>query len=885
MTPPMHVPANHPETRSSSLSEPTGRGAQAMRADHPGNGQHPADQLIAALNPTVIERVDLPARQPRFGTPPKSYCEGAIGAWLAGKFGTPERLYRHQALALNLIEAGRNVVISTATASGKSLVFMAPALRELLTGDGRCLVFYPQKALGGDQLTRWREEMVALGLDPDLVGEITGDVPPSEREQVLEHARVILATPDALHAWMMRMLTVGAVRSFLQALRFIAIDEAHALEAVFGSQFAFFFRRLRDARLRYAPAEPEPQVIAATATLHDPIDHLRRLTGMTFALVGDDENGAPSHGVTLLHIDGPEYGASAEKAAAAVLDKLAEEMPPDKAVIGFADSRQGVERIVDRVGRDDILPYRGGFSQRDRRDIQAALHLHQLRGVMSTSACELGIDIPQFAFGYNVGVPPTRKSLRQRSGRIGRSQPGAFAVSAPAAAFTKLGSSLREVSTGEVEPSPLYLENPVIQFQQACCYASELGLDDVVPELDPRLEWPAGFSSALAMALPGAERPRILDDIAAVGFENPHWAFPMRSMPGVSYQLKDSRTGDLIGTIDQEKALRECYPGGTYRHMGRPYRVLEWRSSVFEHAIRLKAQKSAETTQPIINYKVSASVDAGALLDGHFLVSNEGCLAETQLHVVESVEGYRLGSTALLYKELRQTNPRLMRKQREFLTTGVVLRIAAPWFAGSSEHQVAARKTVASAIEQILCSEYGVASSDLRTAHTGISLRSVVGAHKVDDAIVLFDTVAGGLRLSEPVFTRFAQFLERLSLGADLAGSEALLSRDTVARLFAWHGKLQSHTQSAARLLTPDGKLLVFEPGSKVAISLRGELRDRVLLEPELKTIDEDEELVYRYETAPGVSAWVRHDRIEPAGGEWTLVLWDPLTNVYSPAQ
>ncbi|MGX7896034.1 DEAD/DEAH box helicase [Tsuneonella sp. HG222] len=843
----------------------------------------PAELFLRAVEPKVIERVEIPPRPARYARPPAEFTSGATGDWLAASVGSSDKVFANQAAGLEKVVAGANLVISTPTASGKSLVFMAAAIDELLNRGGRVLVFYPQKALGSDQFTRWQKELELAGLDPNLVGEITGAIPMGDREQILDRSRVILATPDALHCWMMRMLPLPAVQSFLGALRYIVIDEAHALEGVFGTQFAYFFRRLRDARCRAAPNSPEPQVIAATATLRDPADHLQNLTGLPFEVVGEEENGAPSHGVTLLHINGPDCGAPAERAGAEIMDTLLDAMPSDAGAIAFADSRQGTERMAKRVGREDVFAYRGGYNPNDRRRLERGLRNGSIKAIFSTSASELGIDIPQFTFGLNIGVPQTRKSLRQRGGRVGRTRPGLFAVMAPTAAFAKLGSSLRESLSGPVEHSPLYLENRYIQFQQARCYLRELGCEDEVPALDPAIGWPDGFREALETAMPGAERPRMLDEIASAGWDTPHLAYLLRSMPTISFALKNARSGDVIGTIDHEKALREAYPGATYIHLGVHYRVLEWHNWSYEQSIRLLPVKSAEPTQPLSRFQVGASLAPAELIDDHLLASDDGCLAEAQLRVVESVEGYRLGTTALLYRDLREKDRRLQRKQREFTTTGVILRIEAPWFAGSSESQVATRREVARALEEIVTREYGLSPSDIRAVHTGIALHTQAGARKIDDAIALFDTISGGLRLAAPLFGDFAAILARLERGAQLAGEEALLSPTTIARLSAWHAGLIPSAPPAPTPVEHDGKHVVFAPSSRVSIRVRGQVLERVLIEPQLLSIGDSEQLMYRYEDAPGVTAWVAHNQVEPLGNDWRRALWDPATNLIQP--
>ncbi|MFM6830808.1 MAG: DEAD/DEAH box helicase, partial [Novosphingobium sp.] len=442
-----------------------------VRAEGPTS---PLDQLLAL---PLVERVDIPPRPAQFTSAPTQFSQGALGTWLKCSLGALDRLYLHQGLAFAAIEQDLNVVVSTATASGKSLVFMGAALRKILGGKSRVLVFYTQKALGSDQLGRWQRELQNAGLPAEWIGEINGDVPISEREAVLIGSRIVLATPDVIHAWLMPGLSSPGVQRFIQQLDLLILDEAHALEAVFGSHTTLFLRRLRLARRLSIGVPPGPasdfQVVAATATLSDPMAHLHALTGLQFVLVGENDNGAPRHGLTVLHLEGPDIGATAEKLCADVVERITDSLNPGAAMIAFADSRQGVERVIRRVGKKNVLPYRSGYTRADRRAIEAMLHKQQLLGVIATSALELGIDLPQFTHGVTMGVPPSRKSLRQRIGRIGRVQAGVFAVIAPRTAFAQLGTSLAEYVSGPVEDSPLYSDNPFIQYQHARCMVEE----------------------------------------------------------------------------------------------------------------------------------------------------------------------------------------------------------------------------------------------------------------------------------------------------------------------------------------------------------------------------------------------------------------------------
>lgn len=571
--------------------------------------------LIRKTGASIVEEFAIPRRSERTLPIPPAYAEGATGEWLRASVGG-DTLWSHQSIGLTEVADGKNVVVSTATASGKSLIFMTPIVHEALTGAGKALIFYPQKALGGDQYLRIRAELRRAGLDDELVGEINGAVPTNEREAILDRARIILATPDVGNAWMMSNLHSLSVQRFLKDLRFLVIDEAHAMDGLFGTGSALFLRRLRRGHHAVTNgAASRLQIIATTATMLDAARHLELLTGCPFVEVSEKDNGAPFHGLTLMHVDGPSTGAGAEKMLAEICAELANNIAPN-AFIAFADSRQGVERIAHYVDRDDVRPYRAGFEAADRKAIEAGIRDGRLRGVATTSALELGIDIPQFVVGLNLGVPQTRRALRQRVGRIGRSQPGLFVLIAPGNEFSRLGGSFREYLESDVEPSHLYLENRFIQFQAASCLLRECGADDEAPKLPDCVEWPSGFPESFSAAAFPASRPRDLDQVAALGGDSPHHSYPLRAMCDIEYALRSiSDPHETIGTIEREKALREASPGATYRHLGRCYRVLEWRSTTYDRSILLQPAKNLPVTHPLVSTDVSVSIETAELID------------------------------------------------------------------------------------------------------------------------------------------------------------------------------------------------------------------------------------------------------------------------------
>ena len=234
-----------------------------------GQGQCPGCSSVASL--------EISASQERRAPVPEDIAEGP--AWrMTREAGAGGQLWRHQAEALGALDRGENVVVTTATASGKSMVFQAWTLHGIkVSPEPTTLVFYPTKALANDQERRWLDACELVGLPQETVGMINGDVGVNQRDPIIRGARVVIMTPDVCHAWMTRRSDSQAVREFLSRLRNVIIDEAHVYEDVFGSNASYLFRRLAIAAVNAGNPKP-PQFVAATATILSPGEHMRKLT-------------------------------------------------------------------------------------------------------------------------------------------------------------------------------------------------------------------------------------------------------------------------------------------------------------------------------------------------------------------------------------------------------------------------------------------------------------------------------------------------------------------------------------------------------------------------------------------------------------------------------
>jgi len=745
-------------------------------------------------------------------------------------------------------------------------------------------VLYPLKALASDQLGKWKELVRKADLGRELVGRIDGDVPMSDRDAILDSAKILIMTPDVCHAWFMRNIGSGPVRRFLKCLRLLVLDEAHVYESVFGSNVSFLMRRLIAAKkkaTRNNTKSKQFQVIATTATVSGLADHLRRLTGLDFAVVNEEQNGSPHFQRRVLHLGADDHGAAGESAAVDIVRSILT-LDEYKRFMVFIDSRQGVERVVRSVDHGKVLPYRSGYEVQDREKIEGALRDGSLHGIIATSALELGIDIADMEIGITLGVPHSRKAFHQRLGRIGRAKPGLFLVIAPPAEFRRLGLTFEDYFHMPVEQSHLYLENRFIQFSQARCFLEEteiLGADQ--SSLPGGITWPNSFEHIVASARPGAARPREFDFVAQLGADVPHLNYPLRHVGEGSFDIQEvHRTNPFrIGTIQYNQAIREAYPGAIYLHAGRSYHVYEWRTSRGERAIRVGASSSKVLTKPILRKQVNLSLQSDGIIDGRVMTNASGLMAEVFVQVNESVEGYRIGKTEKRYRDLRAENPAMSRKQRDFRTTGLVLKIEEDWFCGSGPAQRTNRQHIANGLQELLLSDYGIAPYDIDSAATNIGLMTTSGPVRLTDAVVIYDAVYGSLRLTEPLYDSLQAFLARLGRGALLAGADAIVSNEIADRLKEWAETLApAGTVTRAEPDVPDGWRLVYKRGSVVGVYSNGVLYDREIIEPIMYALPESApSLFYKYQIPDG-SAYIPHDQVQATGQEWGWELWNSET-------
>jgi len=476
-----------------------------------------------------------------------------------------DALFSHQAEAWEAAQRGEHVIVTTGTASGKTLAFNLPVLDALAREPkNRALYLYPTKALAQDQL----RSLQALKVPGVRAAIYDGDTEGDRRWQIRRWANLILTNPDMLHIGMLPHHDRWG--DVLQNLRYVVVDEAHVYRGVFGSHVANVLRRLRRAAAMYGA---EPQFLLASATIANPAELADRLLGADTAVVEGD--GAPRAERTVLlwnpELLDEELGvrASALGDASRLLADLASR---GLRTICFAKSRKAAELIhrfaADRVPelRDRLAPYRAGYTPQQRREIERRLVEGDLLGVSATDALELGIDIGLLDCAISVGFPGTMASLRQQWGRAGRRGHGLAVLIASEDALDQY--FMREPETllnRRVEAAILDYANPRVLDGHVRAAAFEAPIDDADRETlgDAALE--------RAPELPELQHTK--RGWVWAGKDYPAARIPLRSTSPDSFTVVDVDTGSLLGLVERERAYSTVHDGAVYLHLGEPYLV------------------------------------------------------------------------------------------------------------------------------------------------------------------------------------------------------------------------------------------------------------------------------------------------------------------------
>jgi DEAD/DEAH box helicase domain-containing protein len=508
-------------------------------------------------------------------------------------------LFSHQAEAWRTVMTEGHTIVTTGTASGKSLCFNLPVLHMLsVDRRARALYLYPTKALAQDQARRLSELRT-----PSLRHAIyDGDTPSEERPAIRRRSNLVLTNPDMLHVGILPHHTSWG--DFLANLALVVVDEAHVYRGVFGSHVANVLRRLRRVARAYGT---EPRFVLTSATIANPLELASGLTGVDFRLI--DRDGAPRGEREIVMCNPPlldERSGRRKSSLSEAAELFADLVASGTRTICFARSRRAAELIYQFArmrlkedartpAADRIAPYRAGYTPQQRREIERRLAEGELLGVVATSALELGIDIGHLDAAISVTFPGTVASLRQQWGRAGRRERGGLAV------YIAGDDALDQFFCRHPEK---FLERPVeaaildhtseqIHMRHLTAAAYEAPL-----EARDRDILGADFE-AYARRLVSAGELRERDGRylpRKPGF--PAARVSLRSASPDSFAVIETDAGEVLGFVEAERAFSTVHPGAVYLHLGEPYEVEEL--EIADRRALVRAAEGDYYTQPKI---------------------------------------------------------------------------------------------------------------------------------------------------------------------------------------------------------------------------------------------------------------------------------------------
>jgi DEAD/DEAH box helicase domain-containing protein len=566
-------------------------------------------------------------------------------------------LYSHQLEAWTHARAGENVILSTGTASGKTLAYNLPVFASLLQDpNARALYLFPTKALAQDQLTHLHSLSSNLKPDTwDLTPAIyDGDTPQKDRSAIRKNARLLLSNPDMLHTGILPHHTNWI--DFFTSLRYVVIDEAHTYRGVFGSHVANVIRRLKRVANFHGAS---PQFILASATIGNPKELAERLIEEPVRLIDNDGSArGPRH---FIIYNPPLTDSSLGLRKSSLLEgvRLAQDLlNQDVQSVVFARSRRSVEIILTYLQDDErgktkegiIIPsfdkaqdklssfirgYRSGYLPTQRREIEKGLREGTVKTVVATNALELGIDIGGLGAAVLVGYPGTVASARQQAGRAGRGLESAAAVMIASA--SPLDQFLAHHPEYFFERSPEQaLVNPdhlLILLEHLRCAMFELPFQKG-----------EGFGALAGEVIDEYLQFLLSNNEAHLSNEKYYWmadqypaaniSLRSASPKGVVLQamMEDQRPW-TVGTVDGESALWMVHPGAVYLHEAQSFFVKDL--NLEEHVAYLKPIQSDYYTESLRSTEVTVlSTSAHTAVPG-------GDKKWGELQVTTQVTGFR----------------------------------------------------------------------------------------------------------------------------------------------------------------------------------------------------------------------------------------------------
>ncbi len=703
-------------------------------------------------NPCVTAYHRVAAREARLVDLPSSLHSAVVESLISRGI---RRLYSHQAECYERVRAGENVVVLTPTASGKTLCYNLPVLESIVENpDRRALYLFPTKALTYDQLDdliQWSDQ-----LPGDIrIHSYDGDTPQDARAAIRSRGHVVLTNPDMLHKGILPHHTKWT--RLFENLSYIVIDELHTYRGVFGSHLANLLRRLERICHFYGSS---PQFVATSATIANPKQLAERLTGKSFGLIAD--SGAPEGEKHVFFYNPPvvnrrlgirrSYVQETRGLAAGFLGL-------GLGSIVFANSRLITEILVrylkedlrPGIGQDDIVVgYRGGYLPKERRAIERGLREGTIRGVVSTNALELGIDIGSLDVAVLAGYPGTVASTWQRFGRAGRRGERSIGVMvASSAPLDQYIVNHPEYFLGQSPESGLINpENIHILISHLQCATFELPFDTE--------ELFGGHDVQEIMAY--------LEERGFIHKSGQKWHWTSEAYPADSMSLRSvgsdnfivvETTGEsrVIGEVDYSSAFTTLHEKAIYLHQGRQFYVQQL--DVEERRAYVKRVDSEYFTDAITYTNVRV-LDTAERRTTH---------QHGEVHVAHQVVGFK----KLKFQTMENIGSGdLSMPTQEMHTTAYWLRVPRPIFEGLPFSMSARLDGVfglgyalaAVAAVFLMCDRRDLGSSvqtGEESVHEQRALLAAGGRVSAEDpayepTIFIYDNYPGGIGLSRPLF-------------------------------------------------------------------------------------------------------------------------------------
>jgi len=718
-----------------------------------------------------------------------------------------ERLYTHQAEACHRIAAGSNAVIVTPTASGKTLCYNLPVLNRLIAEPGaRAMYLFPTKALAGDQLDELHGLIEALGSEL-CAFTYDGDTPQDARRAIRQRANIMLTNPDMLHTGILPHHTKWA--NLFENLRYIVIDELHYYRGVYGSHLANIMRRLRRLCEFYGS---KPQFIACSATIANPKELAETLIESPFELI--DRNGAPAGEKVFICYNPPvvnrqlgirrSYINETRRIALELLDC-------NQQTLVFTNNRLATEILVTylkdscdkgRLPTESVRGYRGGYLPRERREIEKRLRSGDIRAVVATNALELGIDVGSLDAVVMAGYPGTIASTWQRAGRAGRRSTGSLAIMVASSAPVDQYVIEHPEYLFERSPEHAYVnpDNLEILLNHLKCAAFELPIKNTerfgpheVPELCAflrdagllhlsslsRTTDTGGLCASLSRATDTgglcASLPRATDTgglCAGLG-DCWHWtsdsypadAVGLRSVSSDNFVVVDI-TGEskIIGEVSYTAALTTLHEKAIYLHEAKQFHVE--RFDFKERKAYVKRVDSDYYTDAIDYTQVKALREFEK-----FEIAGRVEKVHGDVRVNRQIVGFK---KIKFYTNENVGAGKLSMPEQQMHTTAFWLHFPAPFLAAFEQYTPTERqngltglgnafRTIASLLLMCDPRDLGVAMTE-----------DISGGLLVwEPDLYLYDSYAGGVGLSAPLFRLSDRLLEQTRELIEGCGCEA----------------------------------------------------------------------------------------------------------------